>query len=249
MKLNEIVLLIKNESDEIKLNNLKNELLILEEESIKEVVDEYLGRGMGFDDLFQEACLETLVALENFNMNKSSDFKSFYLRHIKNRINEIVKEEERLRLNNESLVKDLNDLIDSERKLKALLKRNPSHKELMDDLEISHDRLHELYDFAFEALREEDEKLSYSEGLLISDVIDSLGDNSRAEELEESKELVETSLDVLNENERNIITLLFGLDGNEPKTLEEVAKIYHVSPERIRQIRDLSIRRMKNFGE
>ena len=244
MNLYEMVLLVKAESDEEKLNTLKNDLLLMEIDNIRSIVSNYSDRGIPFDDLFQEACLSLLVALENFDHNKSKDFKSFYTKHIKNRLEKIIKDEERNINEYNNIVSELNRLIDTERKLKEVYRRNPTHHEIMEDMNITHEELHNLIEFAFDVLKAEDETIEYNEDTLISDLIDRYVSDDRKEEIEESKELVETSLDVLNENERNIVSLLFGLDGT-PKTIEEVARMYHVSPERIRQIRDLSIRKMK----
>lgn len=244
MNLYEMVLLIKNESDEEKLNTLKNDLLLMEIDNLREIASIYSDRGIPFDDLFQEACLSLLASLDNFDHNKSKDFKSFYSKHVKKELERIIKNEEMNTLEYNNIVSELNKLIDTERKLKEVYRRNPTHQEIMEDMNISHDELHNLIDFAFDVLKAEDESIKYNEDTLISDLIDRYVSDDRKEEIVESKELVETSLDVLNENERNIISLLFGLDGS-PKSIEEVSKMYHVSPERIRQIRDLSIRKMK----
>ncbi len=247
MNLYEMVLLVKAESDEEKLNTLKNDLLVMESDNIRDIVTLYNNRGIPFDDLFQEACLSLLSALENFDHNKSKDFKSFYAKHIKKDLERLVKEEEKNITEYNNIVLELNKLIDSERKLKEVYRRNPTHDEIMEDMNISHEELHNLIEFAIEIIKAEDETIECGEDTLISDLIDRFTSDERKEELEESKELVESSLDVLNENERAIITLLFGLDSNSPKSIEEVARMYHVSPERIRQIRDLSIRKMKEY--
>lgn len=247
MNLYEMVLLVKAESDEEKLNNYKNDLLVMESDNIRDIVSIYSNRGIAFDDLFQEACLSLLSALENFNHNKSKDFKSFYTKHVKKDLERIIKDEEENISEYNNIVLELNELIDTERKLKEVYRRNPTHHEIMEDMNITHEKLHSLIEFAIEIIKAEDESIEYTEDTLISDLIDRFSSDERKEELEESKELVETSLDVLNENERNIVSLLFGLDGNISKTIEEVAKMYHVSPERIRQIRDLSIRKMKEY--
>ena len=246
MNLYELVLQIKNESDIEKLNTLKNDLLYMEIDNIRRISSLYTDRGILEDDLFQEACLEVLSALENFNHNKSKDFRSFYENHIKNRLETLVESEEFGQSEYQKIVNELNRLIDTERKLKEAYRRNPTHEEIMKDMNISHEELHNLLDYAFSVLKAEDETIELTEDTLISDLIDRYSDKDRQIEIEESKELVESSLDVLNENERNIISLLFGLDGDSPKSIEDVAKMYHVSPERIRQIRDLSIRKMKD---
>ena len=246
MNLYDLVLLIKNESDEEKLNNLKNDLLYMEIDNIRSLSSSFENRGILPEDLFQEACLEVLSALETFDHHKSKDFKSFYTKHVKNKLEKLVKEEEEGQSEYLEIVNELNRLIDTERKLKSTLRRNPTHEEIMEDMKISHEELHNLIEFAFDILKAEDETIEYTEDTLISDLIDRYSDKDRQLEIEESKELVESSLDVLNENERNIISLLFGLDGDSPKSIDDVAKMYHVSTERIRQIRDLSIRKMKD---
>ncbi len=63
----------------------------------------------------------------------------------------------------------------------------------------------------------------------------------------ELREDIDKNLDKLPEREAEILTMHYGLDGNEPMTLEEIGKKYGVTRERIRQVKEKAIRRLKSF--
>ena len=73
---------------------------------------------------------------------------------------------------------------------------------------------------------------------------DRLDDNKEAEQSEAIKFLME----YLNQRERNIITKYYGLDGNKPKTLEEIGMEYGLTKERIRQIKNTSFKKMRSVA-
>ena len=78
-------------------------------------------------------------------------------------------------------------------------------------------------------------------------------DNFINDGIEENKELERTEainllMEFLNQRERNIITKYYGLDGNKPKTLEEIGMEYGLTKERIRQIKNLSFKKMRSVA-
>lgn len=78
-------------------------------------------------------------------------------------------------------------------------------------------------------------------------------DNYISEDSGENKEIAQAEairflMDYLNQRERNIITKYYGLDGNKPKTLEEIGMEYGLTKERIRQIKNTSFKKMRSVA-
>ena len=242
MEIKELIKLLKSEDENIRIssrNDLYNEMI----SDIEEIVNKYEGQGVSNDDLFQEASYAFLSICDEYK-DSDVDFSYLFETEIADHLESIIDREREYKKENEALANRLNAIIDAEIELKESLKRNPSHKEIAEKLGISNEEFHELREYAVEILKMQDEELKVSHDDLISDLIAKIS-NSLEEYEDDMSEEIEDDLDLLDENEKNIITLLFGLNGDSPKTEKEVALMYGVSEARIRQIKDLAIRKMK----
>lgn len=225
---------------------LKNALLLEEMENLKRIASSYDNMGVELEDLLQESYIEFVDSIDSFN--NEEDFNSYYEKRIIKRLEELIEEEKAYKTEAIELASKLNRLIEKEKILIQNLKRKPSHLEIMMAMRMTDEEYKALRDLAFELILE-DETIKNKEEMLISELID-LKQNKEEDEVEDfkNKELVDDSLSVLNDREKNVIQLLFGLDGNTPLSVDEVAKLYHVSSERIKQVRDLAIRKMKEVN-
>lgn len=106
------------------------------------------------------------------------------------------------------------------------------------------------------ASEDEDLPLDYEKPPISDDEgyqVETDNDNYISEETGENKELAQGEaikflMDYLNQRERNIITKYYGLDGNKPKTLEEIGTEYGLTKERIRQIKNTSFKKMRSVA-
>ena len=145
------------------------------------------------------------------------------------------------------MVETINKLIRTSRQLQQELGREPTEEELAEELGMTSEKVRELRRIAQDPVSletpvgEEDETL--------------LGDFIPAEDEFDPellanrqllKEAVASALDTLTERERGILELRYGLDGDSPRTLEEVGRKYGVTRERIRQIEAKAIRKLKH---
>ena len=220
---------------------LVNELLKLEYRTLENLCHEYAKDNLVYEDLLQEALITLSLSYPYYDLDSEISFSEYYIPLIVKRIEEIKAQENELKGEIEHLATRLNDLLDAERTLRKRLKRDPEHEELAKELNITHEELDELRDYAKEVLG-----INYDTEELIIDLID-----KGAETLvdEDTVEKANEELDVLSPQEREIISLLFGLNGEKAMSIEEVAEMYHVSPERIRQIKNVAILKMREDYE
>ena len=216
---------------------LINELLRLEYNTLENLCHRYESETLIYDDLLQEALITLSSVYENYDLDSEISFSEYYIPLIEKRIEEMKEEESVLKSEVEHLATRLNDLLDAEKALRKRLKRDPEHEEIAKELNITHEELDELRDYAKEVLG-----VNYDTEELIIDLIDK---NSETLVDEDTVEKANEQLDVLTNEEREIISLLFGLNGEKPLSIEEVANMYHVSTERIRQIKNVAILKMR----
>ena len=216
---------------------LIDELLRLEYKTLENLCHRYESETLIYDDLLQEALITLSSVYENYDLDSEISFSEFYIPLIEKRIEEMKEEESTLKSEVEHLANRLNDLLDTEKALRKRLKRDPEHEEIAKELNITHEELDELRDYAKEVLG-----VNYDTEELIIDLIDK---NSESLVDEDTVEKANEQLDVLTNEEREIISLLFGLNGEKPLSIDEVANMYHVSTERIRQIKNVAILKMR----
>ncbi len=114
--------------------------------------------------------------------------------------------------------------------LEALAKRNTSDAE---DLPCDYEKQYVAEDDDYQTDNEDDSYISEDFG--------------EGDEVERTK-AINFLMDYLNQRERNIITKYYGLDGNKPKTLEEIGMEYGLTKERIRQIKNMSFKKMRSVA-
>jgi RNA polymerase sigma factor (sigma-70 family) len=207
----------------------------------------YLGSGLSFDDLFQEGCLGLEYALNQFDWREGVKFSTHASKWIRRAIIHGVP-------NSAGSVRPpvyagdtLARLQKARLRLELKFGREPTYRELAAEVEMAEDKV-------AEALRFSAEPFSLSEPLRedgdaeLGDVLEDCSDESSLEVVRTSQlpEEIQRFLAPLDEHERNILKLRFGLDRGEPRTMEEVGELFNVSPERIRQIEARAMSKLRH---
>jgi RNA polymerase primary sigma factor len=214
---------------------------------VVKIAHDYAGLGLPLLDLVSEGNIGLMKAVERFDPKKGAKFSTYAAWWIKQSI--------RRALSNQSktirLPVHLTDAISRMRRITFALSeelgRDPTDEELGSRLGITAARVNQL------------RTMSITPASLNA----SVGDDDDASELGElikdqtaptpfevlrDKNLgteIQSLMGELNERESVIITKRFGLDGSKPKTLEEVGKAFRVSRERIRQIQDVALAKLR----
>lgn len=209
------------------------------------IAKKYVGQGVLFLDLVQEGSLGLIRAAEKFDYKKAFKFSTYATWWIRQTIIRAIS-------NNSRSIRIPVHMSDKIRKYKKAvldltfeLNREPTEKEIAVKMDISLKRLYSIK----KALINEPISLDtpVTEDLNIQDYIEDKSYKSPDEQAQFNDlfERVPHLLENLDERERKILHYRFGLDGTKPKTLEELGKILGFSKERIRQLEDSAIKKLR----
>lgn len=209
------------------------------------VAKQYQNQGLSLPDLINEGNIGLLKAAEKFDETRGFKFISYAVWWIRQSILQAIAEQGRvvrLPLNQVGSVNRINKVLS---KFEQENERRPSVDEIADKTDLPHEKIEDVLKVNTRQVSM-DAPMADGDGTSMIDFMQSDSDSSTDEELlkESLRAEIASALSVLNDRERNVIEAFYGI--NQPEcTMEEIGKKYGLTRERVRQIREKAIRRLK----
>ncbi|WP_026899347.1 sigma-70 family RNA polymerase sigma factor [Daejeonella oryzae] len=210
------------------------------------VAKQYQNQGLTLGDLINEGNLGLIKAAKRFDETKGFKFISYAVWWIRQSILQAIAEQSRIVRLPLNQVGSLSKISKAFSRLEQEYEREPSPEELADTLETTVDKITDTLSNSGRHVSMDAPFVQGEENTLL-DVLENHDPNTDSNLIDESlSEEIRRSLATLTEREREIIVLFFGLSTNHPLSLEEIGEKFNLTRERVRQIKDKALQRLRH---
>ncbi len=211
------------------------------------VAKQYQNQGLSLPDLINEGNLGLIKAAQRFDETRGFKFISYAVWWIRQSILQALAEQSRivrLPLNKVGLTNRINKAFSQ---LEQEYEREPSAEELAEILEIETEEVSATLGISARHVSM-DSPLADGEESTLMDVLENPNANSTDEQLDHNESLrteIDRSLKTLTERQQDVIRFFFGIGVDHPLSLEDIGERFNLTRERVRQIKDKAISKLK----